>query len=198
MKRVISFTVVSVFVFAAGAAAQSSTGQTSMTKPLAEVAKDEEARRKTVRKPAKVYTNHSLRADISAGVAPPPSTDASASGGNASPSNATPAGPAADAPKAEAKDQTYWQNRIKAAREQVTRTQMFADSLQTRINSLWTDFVNRDNPVEKRKIEMDRNAALAELERVKKELADQTKAISAIEDEARRAGVPSGWLRPGA
>ena len=27
---------------------------------------------------------------------------------------------------------------------------------------------------------------------------DQTKAIAAIEDEARRAGVPVGWLRPGA
>ena len=43
------------------------------------------------------------------------------------------------------------------------------------------------------------NQALAtELERVKKELVDQQKAITSIEDEARRAGVPSGWLRPGA
>jgi hypothetical protein len=87
---------------------------------------------------------------------------------------------------------------MKAAREQLERSQLFADSLQTRINSLWTDFVNRDDPAQKAKLETDRKTALAELERVKKEIELQTKAITALEDEARRAGVPPGWLRPGA
>jgi hypothetical protein len=198
MKRVIAITAISVVAFAAFANAQSSS--TSLSRPLAEVAKDEEARRKSVRKPAKVYTNGSLKQDFSAGVAPAPSAEASAAPGNASPSNASPSKPAADAPPsaAQAKDQAYWQGRIKAARDQVTRTQMFADSLQTRINSLMTDFINRDDPAQKAKLEQDRKAALAELEKVKKELEEQTKTISAIEDEARRAGVPSGWLRPGA
>jgi hypothetical protein len=72
------------------------------------------------------------------------------------------------------------------------------DSLQSRINALQTDFVNRDDPAQRAKIEGDRKAALAELERVKKELDENTKKITAIEDEARRAGVPAGWLRPGA
>ncbi len=76
--------------------------------------------------------------------------------------------------------------------------QIFADSLQSRINALTTDFVNRDDPAQRAKIEDDRKAALAELERVKKEMDDTTKAIAAIEEEARRAGVPAGWLRPGA
>ena len=61
---------------------------------------------------------------------------------------------------------------------------MFADSLQSRINALTTDFVNRDDPAQRAKIEADRKAALAELERVKKELDEQTKAIAAIEEEA--------------
>jgi hypothetical protein len=87
---------------------------------------------------------------------------------------------------------------MKTARDQIARTQIFMDSLQTRINSLTTDFVNRDDPAQRAKIETDRQAALAELERVKKELTDQQKAIAAIEEEARRAGVPVGWLRPGA
>ena len=87
---------------------------------------------------------------------------------------------------------------MKDARDKLQRTQIFADSLQTRINSLTTDFVNRDDPAQRAKIEADRKAALAELERVKKEIDDQNKAIAAIEDEARRAGVPAGWLRPGA
>jgi hypothetical protein len=57
-----------------------------------------------------------------------------------------------------------------------------------------TDFINRDDPAQA-KLETDRKAALVELERVKKDMTDQTKAIAAIEEEARRAGVPAGWLR---
>ena len=84
---------------------------------------------------------------------------------------------------------------MKEARDKLTRSQLFADSLQTRINSLTTDFVNRDDPAQRAKIETDRQAALAELEKVKKDIEEQGKAIKAIEDEARRAGVPPGWLR---
>ena len=54
----------------------------------------------------------------------------------------------------------------------------------------------RSNRVEREKIQQDLNTALAELERLKKDVDAQTKAITAIEDEARRANVPSGWLRP--
>lgn len=194
MKRFIAITAVLLVGLAAVASAQSST-----TKPLADVAKDEEARRKSVRKPSRVYTNGSLRPDISAGVPPAPGTAAStAKPANASPSNASPAAPATAAKPGEVKDQAYWSERMKAARAALDRTQIFADSLQSRINALQTDYVNRDDPAQKAKIESDRNAALAELERVKKELDDQRKAIIALEDEARRAGVPSGWLRPGA
>jgi hypothetical protein len=170
--------------------------QTTQSKPLAEVAKAEEARRKEVKKkPAKVFTNGSLKPDVTGGAAQPVSTptpDASAPSGT--PADATPEKPEPGS----AKDQAFWAGRMKSAREQLQRTQLFADSLQTRINSLTTDIVNRDDPAQRAKLETDRQAALAELERLKKEITDQTKAIAAIEEEARRAGVPVGWLRPGA
>jgi hypothetical protein len=195
MKRTIAIAMAAILAFAASAAAQTSAA-TPSSRPLAEVAKTEEARRKGITKPAKVYTNDSLRIDAGAQAASGAAAADPASG-NSSPEAA--ASPGADAAATStAQDQAYWQNRIKQARDQVRRSQLFADSLQTRINSLTTDFVNRDNPVEKAKIEQDRNAALAELERVKKEIDDQTKAVAAIEDEARRANVPPGWLRPGA
>ena len=192
MKRVFFCSLGLVLVTASLSSAQgsSTTSSTpSMTKPLADVARAEEARRKEVRKPARVITNNDLRPDISRGIAPPP-TETPSTG-----ANATPTAPAADAPPAAAKDQAYWAGRIKAAREQLSRTQIFMDSLQTRINSLTTDFVNRDDPAQRAKIETDRQQALAELERVKKELTEHQKAITTIEEEARRAGVPSGWLR---
>jgi hypothetical protein len=193
MKRVIAITATVILGFAALASAQSAN-----TKPLADVAKAEEARRKTVQKPAKVYTNGDLRTDVSKGVPaqPTPGTPADTAA-NASPRNATPGAAAAAAP-AGVRDQAYWAARMKAARDTMDRQQIFADSLQSRINALTTDFVNRDDPAQRAKIESDRKTALAELERVKKELEDQAKAIAAIEDEARRAGVPPGWLRPGA
>ena len=40
-----------------------------------------------------------------------------------------------------------------------------------------------------------RDGVVAELDRVKKEVAAQTKAISDIQEEARRANVPAGWVR---
>ena len=81
------------------------------------------------------------------------------------------------------------------ARAALDRSRLFADSLQTRINSLTTDFVNRDDPAQRAVIERDRIAALAELEKVKKEMTDQTKAIADIQEEARKAGVPAAWVR---
>lgn len=194
MKRVIAFTI-TLLVAASGAAFAQTPSQTVS---LAEVARKEEARRKTARKATRVLTNANLTpADA---VSSPPSTPAAATGAtNASPGNTSPTisgGTAAPIDKAAMKDQAYWAGRMSEARTALSRTQMFADSLQTKINSLRTDFVNRDNRVEREIIERDLNTALAELERLKKEVDAQTKAITAIEDEARRANVPSGWLRP--
>ncbi len=188
MKRIFAITAALVVTSASLTWAQSTA-----SRPLAEVAKAEEARRKDVRKPAKVYTNGSLKPDVNGGTQAASPTTPDASAPNASPADTTPEKPTVD--PGSAKDQAYWSGRMKSAREQLQRTQLFGDSLQTRINSLTTDFVNRDDPAQRAKIETDRQTALAELERVKKEITELTKAIAAIEEEARRAGVPVGWLR---
>ena len=67
--------------------------------------------------------------------------------------------------------------------------------MQTRINSLNADFVNRDDPAQRAVIERDRQKALAELGRLKQGVLDTKKAIADLEEEARRAGVPPGWMR---
>jgi len=191
MKRVIAITAAVVVACSYVASAQSST-----TKPLADVAKAEEERRKTVKKPAKVYTNTDLKPDTTKPVPPPaPAPSATPASGNTS-ANASAATPGAATPAAEVKDQAYWSGRMSRARTGLDRSRIFADSLQSRLNALQTDFINRDNPVERAKIEGDRKAALAELERVKKEIETYTKELAAIEDEARRASVPPAWLRP--
>jgi hypothetical protein len=67
--------------------------------------------------------------------------------------------------------------------------------MQTRINSLTADFVNRDDPAQRAVIERDRQKSIAELARLTKSVQDTKKAIADLQEEARRAGVPPGWLR---
>lgn len=160
---------------------------------LADVARAEEARRKSVTAPAKVYTNGDLRAAPNVPAPPGPAPDAPATPGDEASGNKTPDAPAAAAP--DKHDQAWWKERMTTAQTNLDRTKMFADALQSRINALNTDFVNRDDPAQRAVIEQDRTKALAELERVKKEIEQANKAIADIEDEARRAGVPPGWLR---
>ena len=190
MKRALVFSLMLVVVAPGLLLAQQATPS------LAEVARAEEARRKTAKKATRVLTNSNL-AVVDPVVSGPPTTVAT--GATKPPANASPTisgGKAEPMDPGAKKDQAHWQGRISNARTELSRTQMFAESLQTRINSLKTDFVNRDNRVEREKIQVDLNTALAELERLKKEIDEKTKGIAAIEDEARRAGVPPGWLRP--
>jgi gas vesicle protein len=160
---------------------------------LADVARQEEARRKNITTPSKVLTNEDLR---HAGVPEPPS------GSEQKPAQTQPSTlpggastPPATAPQEPAKDQAYWRGRITEARDQLDRTKTFMEAVQNRINSLTTDYVNRDDPAQRAVLERERQKNVAELERLKKEIQQQTKAIADIEEEARRAGVPPGWLR---
>lgn len=187
---------------------------------LADVAKQEEERRKTIKEPSKVYSNkdlHSVPPVISG-----PTPDAATAGdeGSATSQSASEKGsekpsekgsdkgadkatdkgdkkdPGAGAPaKGQVKDQAYWSGRMKSLKAQLDHDQTFAEALQTRINALTTDFVNRDDPAQKALIAQNKQKALDELSRLKKAIEDDKKAISDLEDEARRAGVPPGWLR---
>ena len=84
---------------------------------------------------------------------------------------------------------------MKNLRDRLDRDQIYVDALQSRVNALSTDFVNRDDPVQRAQVASDRQRALGELERLKRQIADEKQAIADLEEEARRAGVPPGWLR---
>ena len=186
-------------VFGCGIVVAVLAGATASAQTLADVARTEESRRKTIREPGKVYTNQDLKRDA---------------GGNEPPAAATAAQPAATPPQAGAeakdkeaaapsesksdepvKDQAYWSGRIRQARDQLDRSKMFLAALESRVNALNTDFVNRDDPAQRAVVERDRQRTVAEMARVRKDIEEQTKAVADIEDEARHASVPAGWLR---
>jgi hypothetical protein len=172
---------------------------------LGDVAKKEEERRKQA-PTGKVYTNKDLGAvPPSSAVPPPPAAE-----GAGKPAEGAPVKDVKDSKGKDDKDkdqdkdkdkdksergQAYWQGRRKELQAALDHDASFADALQSRINALTTEFVNRDNPVQRSAIEKDRQKALADLERLKKQVADGKKAIADLEEEARRAGVPPGWLR---
>ena len=163
---------------------------------LGDVARQEEARRKEVAHTGKVYTNDSLKSDAASDVAVTKPTSAQPAPADATkPTDSTKKADEAkksDDPKG---GEAAWQKRIQAERDALTRSQTFGDALQSRISALSTDFVNRDDPFQRNQVAADRQNALAELERVKKEIQEHTKAIADIQEEGRKAGVPAGWLR---
>ena len=84
---------------------------------------------------------------------------------------------------------------MKELQTQLQRDQTYVDALQTRVNSLATDFVNRDDPAQRAVLAKERQTALGELDRLKKQIEATNKAIADLEEEARRANGPPGWLR---
>jgi len=185
-----------VFAIAVGlSASPAASGQT-----LGEVAKKEAERRKTQPQTGKVYTNKDLPASAQKPATANPSTEAPAQ---------TPTDPVAaatgqkaedakapgDKPQGDQKDQAYWKNRMATAREELRRSEMFAEALQTRVNTLNKDFNSRDNPAQRSAIGADRTEALNELTRVKQDVERGKKQLTDIEEEARKAGVPPGWVR---
>ena len=157
---------------------------------LGDVAKKEEERRKGIKAPTKVYTNSDLKSL-------PPAT-----------ATATPADPAKPAPSADSsnkkegdkdrdasKDRAYWTGRFKELQSQLTRDETYAEALQTRINSLNNDFYARDDPAQRSAIAQNKQKAIDELNRLKQSIQNDKKAIIDLQEEARKAGVPAGWLR---
>jgi len=170
--------LVGALLFAASAASQSAPS-------LAEIARKEAERRAKVKASGKTYTNEDLRKG-------PPVTTSAAETKPQTPPKPAPAQPAAPDP---AKDEKYWRDRITTARAALERNQVFLDALQSRVNALTADFTARDDPAQRALIGIERQRALVEMDRVKAEIQQVTQQIADIEEEARRAGVPPGWLR---
>jgi len=162
---------------------------------LGDVACKEEERRKDIKAPAKVYTNKDLGSvpDAPSGTFSSPTASGSAS--TEAPKDAASAKSDDAKDKGPTKDQAYWSGRKKDLQTKLDSDQTLADALQSRINALNTDFVNRDDPVQRAGIDRDRQKANSELDRLKKSVQDGKKALSDLDEEARKAGVPAGWLR---
>lgn len=162
--------------------------------PLAEVAKKEAERRKTQPASGKVYTNKDLPESAQKPATPPAAETAQPVDPVAAAAAQPPAGEEPK-PQTEQKDEAWWKGRITQAREELRRNELFAESLQSRINALTREFALPSGGAKRIAIGQQRAEAMNELARVKQETDRGKQQIADIEEEARKAGVPPGWLR---
>ena len=186
--RVVPVAVISLVVLSAPALAQG----------LADLARAAEAARKTeTDKPAvKVYTNN----DLPAIDRPAPGAEASGAPvpndltSTPQPAPAvTPSSP--EAPSSE-RGEEYWRERMRPLKERLDRDRALAAETRRQADALMQ---SADRCFRIGIVCADYTESLRLSETHKTMLADVARdeqAVVALEEEARRAGVPPGWLRP--
>ena len=194
-----------LFVSAATAAFSFHATAGMAQQSLADVARQEKERRAGIAEAekAKVYTNDDLRAGgrLTTGSSRPAATtqpdgpdgtEAPAAdpdmvpGPTTAPSEEGVGGP---------RDEEYWRTRIASTREAKDRAELMAAALQNRVDGLWAEFTAVDDPNQRTLVEQQRQQALAELDNVQTQVETLDQEVGNIREEARRAGVPAGWLR---
>ncbi len=175
------------------------TWLTSPPTNLGEIAQREALRRSLTPKSTGSYSNDNLRPDPFPlpVVADPAQAGEAAAAAAADPVTGAP--PATSEAAATAKpaqlDEKAWRARIAEARTALARDQVLVEAMQSRINALQADVINRDDPAQQAALRQALATALAELERLRGQVVLDQKAIADIQAEARRAGVPPGWVR---
>ncbi len=172
---------------------------------LAEVARREAARSESLGRQTRVYTNEDLRAYPA--TSPPdgaPSTKGGATQADAgdessdesvsSVNDGAQSGTSDDEDEP-VRDESYWRSRIGTVQNQLQRNELFREALESRVNALTTEFVNVDDPAQRALVAIDRQKVQSEMQRVEDEIERLNDDIADIEEEARRASVPPGWLR---
>lgn len=165
----------------------------------------EMARRETVRRAAiapedrsRVYTNDDLRdsGGLTIGVLPSAAaTEADSGSGRAGHGVGAGRDDGAGPEAGDIPGEEEWRARMTTAQAARTRAELTASALQNRADGLWAQFTAMDDPARRRVVERQRSEALAELERTQAEAERLQQQIRDMQEEARRAGVPPGWLR---
>ena len=171
-----------VLAFQASASAQS----------LAEVAKAEEARRRTVKSVGKVYTNEDLSGTPATSAAPSQPAAASI---NAAKAGDPAAKPDEQKPVDPTKTEKYWKDRAAAIQQSLSRNKLLLDALQSQVNGLNAQILTTDDPGQRGLLDARLQRAASELQRVQQDIEKQTRAAADLQDEARKSGVPAGWIR---
>jgi hypothetical protein len=178
MKLVIGSVVAGILVAGVGSVSAQS---------LADVARKEEARREKLAKPSKVYTDADARkyAPAAAGA------QAAATTVTALDANGKPVGQQAAAEGLPA-DEAGWRARMQNARDGVDRNRLLLGALEQQAR---TAARRAGTPEGEEPAAEEGTTRAAEIKRLKAEIDTFRATLANAEEDARKAGVPPGWVR---
>lgn len=162
---------------------------------LAALARKEKARRAKVAKPARVITEDDTRSPDAPAPSKTPSPEATPS---ATPSAAA---PTVDDPAArEDQERAQWKERALAVRDAIQQAEarlalMEKESAALRSDLTQVSAAEAQDPMRLQKRDQKIAESNQAIEAQKRAVADARKAWTQLEEDARRKGVPPGWLR---
>jgi len=175
-------------------------GVSARAQSLADLARQEQERRKSVKEPARVYTDADVDKTApltTAAARPAPAAsgdatkDAAAAPAGAEPQGAKDGNKEKQAPK----DEAGWRSRMQQARDDVARSQRLLTAMEQQLISMGIQassaaIAGRPAPDSAKQEETAR-----EVERLRADVTKATATLSRLEDEARSSGIPPGWVR---
>ncbi len=176
-------------VLAAGVAVCSaqSLGEIAKKNAEAKAATEKDGKAKT---PAKTFTDADLKADPhDLAIKPEPAPTASASKADATPSKDAKAEPA----KEPAKDEAYWKDRMRTLQTKLSEDER--ELVNARIHVTDVEAFIRPDGTMSHTIADNLLQAQARRDTAVASIANDKREILELEEEARHAGVPPGWLR---
>jgi hypothetical protein len=164
---------------------------TSPPVSIGEAAERELLRRQITAQSTAAYTNVDLPAGGFTDPAAPGDNAPAAAGAQVDRPGIAAAGPSAPT----AGGEQWWRDRAAALRFDIERTEIVIEAMQARINALTSDVVSRDDPFQRGALREQLQRAIAEFDRLQGVLISQRRQLEELHTEARRQGVPPGWLR---
>jgi len=172
---------------------------------LGEIARKEEERRKAIKTSGKVFTEADLKRfggvqpasePVAVPAAAPTAAEGTtparpAEGGAAAVEGGQPgAGAAAAEPE---RDEAWWRRQFAEARQKLASSRPTYQALRLQYDLLGA--VLTDDPAERARIDREREHMKTEIDRLGQQVDSLARALATLEEEARRANVPPGWIR---
>jgi hypothetical protein len=175
-------------------------GTAAYAQSLADVARQEQERRKAVTTPARVYTEADVLKNApltTAAARPEPARDQSA-GADAATADGKAATPTADAKDKDQglpKDEASWRGRMDQARDDLARSRRLLAAMEEQLVSLGIKASSAAIAGQKAPDPARQQEAAKEVERLRADVRKYSDALSQLEGDARSTGIPPGWVR---
>ena len=181
-------------------------GASAQAQSLADVARQEQERRKTIKTPARVYTEADVQksAPLTTGGRPaseprrtlPVPTSSGAPKDGAVPSaDAKSPEASGEKDKAAPKDEAGWRERVQQARDDLARSRRLLSAMEQQLIGLGIQASSAAIAGQTAPDAARQQEAAREVERLRADVEKHSSTLSTLEGQVRASGIPPGWVR---